>query len=101
MVNQSHHGQLTLAADPTGRLRYSKKVLRSTSDDVSIDFTNHSPLPHNVTIASSSGKVLGALPTFTGESRVLSIKLKPGTYMFYCSVPGHRTAGMQGTLIVR
>lgn len=24
----------------------------------------------------------------------------PGTYAFYCSVPGHRDAGMTGTLLV-
>jgi uncharacterized cupredoxin-like copper-binding protein len=30
----------------------------------------------------------------------LTLKLKPGRYVFYCSVPGHRQAGMEGTLNV-
>jgi plastocyanin len=61
--------------------------------------TNMSPVEHNVTVSSGS-TVLGATPTFAGGSRSLELKLKPGTYTFYCSVPGHRQAGMEGTLTV-
>ena len=35
-------------------------------------------------------------------SGVVHIKVhEPGEYVFYCTVPGHREAGMEGTLIVR
>ena len=54
-----------------------------------------------MTIESSSDTVVGATPTFQGGSKTLSVSLKPGTYKFYCSVPGHRTAGMEGTLTVQ
>ena len=54
-----------------------------------------------MTVESSSGKVLGATPTFQGGSRTLSLTLKAGTYKFFCSVPGHRMAGMEGTLTVQ
>ena len=63
--------------------------------------TNMSPLGHNVTVESSSGKILGATPTFQGSSKTLTLNLKPGTYKFFCSVPGHRAAGMEGTLTVK
>ena len=43
---------------------------------------------------------LAATPTFAGGMKVLTVTLSPGTYVFYCSVPGHRAAGMQGTLTV-
>ncbi len=52
-----------------------------------MDFTNMSPLEHNMTIESTSHAVVGATPTFKGESKTLSVMLKPGTYKFYCSVP--------------
>ena len=82
-------------------MTYGAKSLAAHTGTVRIDFTNHSPLPHNVTIARSNRAVLGATPTFRGGSRTLTLDLAPGTYSFYCSVPGHRSAGMQGTLVVK
>ena len=97
----SSGGALALAANPSGQLAYDTKTLAASSGNVTIDFTNKSPLPHNVTIANASGKVLGATPTFTGGEKTLKLNLPPGTYTFYCSVPGHEQAGMKGTLTVR
>ena len=90
---------LTLAADPSGALAYNTKQLSAKAGTVTITMTNMSPLEHNVTVAEGS-KVLGATPTFKGGSMTLKLNLKPGKYTFYCSVPGHRQAGMEGTLNV-
>jgi plastocyanin len=90
---------LKLAANPEGLLKYDTKALSAKAGTVTISMTNMSPVEHNVTIASGT-TVLGATPTFTGGTKTLSLKLKPGTYTFYCSVPGHRQAGMEGTLTV-
>jgi plastocyanin len=67
---------------------------------VKLTFTNQAPEGHNLTIATSGGQVVGSTPTFQGGSHTLAVHLKPGTYTYFCSVPGHRTAGMQGTLVV-
>jgi plastocyanin len=92
-------GVLKLAANPSGQLSYDTKQLSAKAGKVTIDLTNASSLEHNLTIAQGS-TILGATPTFTGGSRTLTVSLKPGTYTFYCSVPGHRQAGMEGTLNV-
>jgi plastocyanin len=92
---------LTLAANPEGQLKYNTTALTAKAGKVTIDFTNMAPLSHNVTVESSSGAILGATPTFQGATKSLSLNLKPGTYKFFCSVPGHRMAGMEGTLTVR
>jgi plastocyanin len=36
-----------------------------------------------------------------GRLRTATVDARPGTYRFYCSIPGHATLGMRGTLTVR
>jgi uncharacterized cupredoxin-like copper-binding protein len=91
---------LTDEADPEGQLRYTTKNLSARAGKITIDFKNMSPLMHNMTIARGT-TVLAATPTFEGGSKTLTLNLKPGTYVFYCSVPGHRQAGMEGKLTVQ
>ena len=91
---------LALAANPEGQLKFDKTALTAKAGKVTIVFTNTAPEGHNVNIESASGAALGATPTFQGGSKTLSVTLKAGTYKFYCSVPGHRMAGMEGTLTV-
>jgi plastocyanin len=93
--------KLSLAANPEGQLKYEQTTLNANAGKVSINFTNMAPENHNVTIASASGAVLGATPTFKGASKTVTLNLKPGSYKFYCTVPGHRPAGMEGTLVVK
>jgi plastocyanin len=91
---------LKLIANPGGLLSYDAKSLSAKAGSVSITLTDNAPLEHNVTVAQGA-TVLGASPTFIGGRRTLTLNLKPGTYTFYCSVPGHRQAGMEGTLSVQ
>jgi plastocyanin len=94
-------GRLSLAADPSGQLKFTQTTLTAKAGTVTIAFTNSAPLAHNLTVQQgTSGPVVGATPTFQGGTKTLTLKLKPGTYTFFCSVPGHRSAGMQGTLTV-
>lgn len=92
---------VSLSANSQGELKYNTTSLTAKAGSVAITFTNSAPLQHNVTVESSSGSTVGATPIFQGGSKVLNLNLKPGTYKFYCSVPGHRQAGMEGTLVVK
>ena len=92
----------SIAADPSGQLKYNKTSLAVKAGKDKFTFTNKASLAHNFTIQQgTSGPVVGATPTFSGSTKTLSVSLKPGTYTFYCSVPGHRQAGMQGTITVK
>jgi plastocyanin len=66
-----------------------------------MDFTNNSALDHDVVLVDSQNKKIGQTPVFQGGTKSFTAKLSPGTYTYYCSVPGHRQAGMQGTLTVK
>jgi outer membrane protein assembly factor BamB len=96
----SSPSSLNLAAKGN-QLLFNTNVLTAKAGKVSIDFANNSALQHNVTLVNSGNKILGKTPTFAGGSKRFSATLKPGTYTYYCSVPGHRQAGMQGTLTVK
>jgi len=82
-------------------LAFDTNALTASAGKVTINFTNGSALAHNVTLADSANKIVGKTPTFQGGAKSFSATLTPGTYTYYCSVPGHRQAGMQGTLTVK
>lgn len=96
----SSPSSLNLAAKGN-QLLFDTNQLTAKAGKVTIDFANNSALQHNVTLVNSGSKILGKTPTFAGGSKSFSATLKPGTYTYYCSVPGHRQAGMQGTLTVK
>ena len=90
---------LKLAADPAA-LAFDKESLEAKPGKVTIDFDNPSAIPHNVVIEENGKELAGFEPLAEGEESETA-ELKAGTYTFYCSVPGHREAGMEGTLTVK
>lgn len=90
---------LKLAADKSA-LKFDKSSLTAKAGKVTLSMSNPSQLPHAVAIKGNGvdvdGKTVG-----NGETSTASTDLKPGTYTFYCPVPGHEAAGMKGTLTVK
>lgn len=94
-------GALAFEADPEGNLAYTSDTATAKAGKVTVDFTNPQAVPHDVAIEDSSGKTIGETETITEGSDSTEVTLKPGKYTFYCTVPGHREAGMEGTLTVK
>jgi uncharacterized cupredoxin-like copper-binding protein len=92
----------TLSADPNGDLAFTKHRLTVRHGVVKLVMTNPSSsgLEHGIAIAVRGPDKRGSVVEPGGTSRVRA-RLKPGRYTFYCPVPGHRTAGMKGRLIVK
>ena len=100
-------GKLEIPASPTGQLAYATTKATATTGAVMIVMPNASGVSHNIAVepgsggAKPTGAVLGASPFITKGSTSVTAKLKAGTYTFFCQVPGHRAAGMFGTLTVK
>jgi plastocyanin len=82
-------------------LAFASKSATAKAGKVTVDFTNGQPIPHDVAIESAGGEVIGQTETTAEGSDSTEVELEPGTYTFFCTVPGHREAGMEGTLTVK
>jgi plastocyanin len=89
-----------IAADPSGALKFDTTSLEATAGKVTIDFTNDSSISHDVRIEGNGVEDEGT-DKVTGGSTSATLDLQPGTYTFFCSVDGHRAAGMEGQLVVK
>jgi plastocyanin len=92
---------LSVASPDDGGLIFTPDGLTAKPGNVTITYDNPSPVPHSIAVATSNGNVLGEVQPFAqGKQSVELSNLAPGKYVFYCTVPGHREAGMQGDLTV-
>ena len=91
---------LKLSAE-TNTIAYDTNTLSAkTAGQVTIDLDNPSTVTHDVCLEGPNGDEIGCSETISQGSASLSEDLDPGKYTFYCSVDGHRAAGMEGTLTV-
>jgi uncharacterized cupredoxin-like copper-binding protein len=68
---------------------------------VSLAVTNAGPTIHDLTIRDASGTVLGETEDLkTGASQTITVDLPVGAYTIFCSLPGHESLGLKGTLTV-
>ncbi len=73
-----------------------KEITIPADTDVPFTLPNDGAAAHNFSIDELSLSVDIA----AGETAETTINAPPGTYEYYCNVPGHKEAGMVGALIV-
>jgi plastocyanin len=100
-------GKLEIPASPTGQLAYTTNKANANPGAVTVLMPNTSGVSHNIAIEAGSGGAnpagapLGASAFTTKATATVGVTLKPGTYTFFCQAPGHRAAGMYGTITVK
>ena len=86
-------------ADASGQLAFQKDSLTGPAGEITLVMENPSSVEHNIAVKGDGideqGPVVGQ-----GETSEVTVTLEAGEYEFYCSVPGHEAAGMEGTLTV-
>jgi plastocyanin len=92
-------GTVSFTAAEDGSLAYEEDSAETEAGSVTVELDNPSSTPHNVIIEGPDGDV-GGTDTVTSDSTSAAVELEPGDYVFYCSVSGHRDAGMEGDLTV-
>ena len=88
-------------ADPSGALAFTQTDVSAPAGNDTIEFDNPSQLGHDVVIEDSNGNEVTRTDVITGTTTTTTADLQPGNYTFFCSVDGHRDAGMEGTLTVK
>jgi plastocyanin len=89
------------APDSTGHLAFTSSEETAKAGKVTIELVNPTMLTHDVLIESANGKEVAKTGLIYDGTYTMNIELEPGTYTYYCSIPGHREAGMEGTLTVQ
>lgn len=90
------------------RVKAAPEGLAYTTDHVTIEagetllhFENPQTAPHDLDLETADGELIADMETIGGGYADVPIRdLEPGEYVFFCSVPGHREAGMEGTVTV-
>lgn len=90
--------EITIVAGKPTELQFNpSQVTIPAGTDVKVTLHNEGALPHNFSIDALNISV----NLNPGETKEVTINASAGTYDFYCNVPGHKEAGMVGTLIAQ
>jgi len=92
--------ELALTSPEPGDLMFDPTTLEAEAGEITIDYSNPSEVPHNVAIEDGSETVAQGETVTGGASGPATATLDAGDYVYYCSIPGHRESGMEGTLTV-
>ncbi len=93
-------GTLEIPADPGGALAYVFADAEAPAGQLKVDSPNESSVDHNIAVEGSGVREVGPIVKNGGVSTV-NVDLGSGEYDFFCTVTGHREAGMEGKLTVK
>ena len=96
---EAENGVLEIPADPSGALFYVFADATAPAGQLKVESPNESSTDHDIAIEGNGVSEKGEVVSNGGVSE-FEADLQSGDYTFFCTVPGHREGGMEGTLTV-
>jgi plastocyanin len=88
----------TVEVSSSEGISYDQSSLAIKPGAVTIEFTNDAGIDHDVVIEDAQGNEVARTDVISSGTTSTEADLDPGEYTFFCSVDGHREAGMEGPL---
>jgi uncharacterized cupredoxin-like copper-binding protein len=94
-------GSTSVTAITERDFRFDTPDVTVSGSPQSLAVTNAGPTVHDLTIRDAAGTVLGETDDLkSGASETITVDLPAGAYTIFCSLPGHESLGLRGTLTV-
>jgi plastocyanin len=97
-TTQAGGGGGTIEVSSSEGISYDQSSLAIKPGMVTIEFTNDAGIDHDVVIEDAQGNEVARTDVISSGTTTAEADLDPGEYTFFCSVDGHREAGMEGPL---
>jgi uncharacterized cupredoxin-like copper-binding protein len=82
--------------------RFDPREVTAAPGEIAFLVRNQGAIEHNFVLENSARKTVAEIPIIEpGQALEIQAALQAGTYTMYCSLPGHREAGMVATLKIR
>jgi plastocyanin len=99
-AKETSSGVLDIPVNKAGGLLFQYADATASAGNVTIESKNDETIGHNIAVEGNGVNKAGEVVQGGATSKI-EVDLKPGTYTFFCSVPGHREGGMEGKLTVK
>ncbi len=97
-VAHAKGGRIAVALDD---FLFDPQTISARSGPLTFELHNRGRLAHSFRLRRA-GKPVAQVPSLQpGESRTVTLRLKPGNYRIFCALANHEQLGMYGTLTVR
>jgi plastocyanin len=82
--------------------RYQPQQIQAAPGALRLDFVNRGRLAHTFRLERGQDRIVAKVSSLLpGERATKTVRVRKGTYRFFCALSNHEELGMYGTLVVK